>query len=46
MRPERRDIRVPIPFGTVALAELGDKTQLAVICLASKTRRHGQLFLG
>lgn len=35
-----------IPFGTVALAELGDKTQLAVICLASKTRRHGQLFLG
>ncbi len=35
-----------IPFGTIALAELGDKTQLAVICLASKTRRHGQLFLG
>ena len=35
-----------IPFGTIALAELGDKTQLVVLCLASKTRKHGQLLLG
>ncbi len=31
---------------TVGLAELGDKTQLALFCLASKTRGYLQLFLG
>jgi len=35
-----------VPFAAVGLAELGDKTQLAVLCLASKTRRHFELLLG
>ena len=35
-----------VPFLTVGLAEMGDKTQLAVFCLASKTRKHLTLFLG
>lgn len=35
-----------IPFLAVGLAELGDKTQLAVFCLASKTKKYLQLFLG
>jgi len=35
-----------VPFLTVGLAEMGDKTQLAVFCLASKTKRHFLLFLG
>ena len=35
-----------VPFLTIGLAELGDKTQLAILCLASKTRRHLQLLLG
>ncbi|MGQ9569433.1 MAG: TMEM165/GDT1 family protein [Thermodesulfovibrionales bacterium] len=35
-----------IPFITIGLAELGDKTQLAVLCLSSKTRRYIQLLLG
>lgn len=35
-----------IPFLVIGLAELGDKTQLAILCLASKTRKHLQLFLG
>jgi len=35
-----------IPFFAVGIAELGDKTQLAVFCLASKTKRHAQLLLG
>ena len=30
----------------IGLAELGDKTQLAVICLASKTKRHFRLLAG
>jgi putative Ca2+/H+ antiporter (TMEM165/GDT1 family) len=34
------------PFAAVGLAELGDKTQLTVLCLASKTRRHFELLLG
>ncbi|MSR77929.1 MAG: TMEM165/GDT1 family protein [Candidatus Omnitrophica bacterium] len=35
-----------IPFISVALAELGDKTQLAVMLLASRTQRKTQLFFG
>ncbi|MBU0979803.1 MAG: TMEM165/GDT1 family protein [Nanoarchaeota archaeon] len=35
-----------IPFVAVGLAELGDKTQLAVLCLASKTKNYLQLILG
>ena len=35
-----------IPFVAVGLAELGDKTQLAVLCLASKTRNYLQLLAG
>ncbi|MBN2422839.1 TMEM165/GDT1 family protein [Candidatus Woesearchaeota archaeon] len=35
-----------IPFLLVGLAELGDKTQLAVFCLAAKTKKHFQLILG
>ena len=35
-----------IPLLTVGLAELGDKTQLAVLCLASRTKEHLQLLLG
>ncbi len=35
-----------LPFATVALAELGDKTQLAMLALSSKTRSHLALFGG
>jgi putative Ca2+/H+ antiporter (TMEM165/GDT1 family) len=35
-----------IPFTAVALAELGDKTQLSVLLLALKTKEHLRLFLG
>ena len=35
-----------IPFVSVGLAELGDKTQLAVLCLASKTKKYLRLLLG
>ena len=35
-----------IPLIIVGLAELGDKTQLSTLLLASKTERHIQLFLG
>jgi Ca2+/H+ antiporter, TMEM165/GDT1 family len=35
-----------IPLIAVGLAELGDKTQLAVFCLASKTKKYFQLILG
>jgi len=35
-----------IPFTAIGLAELGDKTQIAVICLASKTKRHLRLLAG
>jgi len=35
-----------IPFMAIGLAELGDKTQLAVFCLASKTKKCLQLFFG
>ena len=35
-----------IPLIVVGLAELGDKTQLSVLLLASKTEKHMQLFLG
>jgi len=31
---------------TVGLAEIGDKTQLALFCLASRTREHFLIFLG
>jgi putative Ca2+/H+ antiporter (TMEM165/GDT1 family) len=35
-----------IPFFAIGLAELGDKTQLAVILLSSRTRDHLQLLIG
>jgi putative Ca2+/H+ antiporter (TMEM165/GDT1 family) len=35
-----------IPFISIGLAELGDRTQLAVLCLASKTQKYLQLLLG
>jgi putative Ca2+/H+ antiporter (TMEM165/GDT1 family) len=35
-----------LPFVTIALAEIGDKTQLAVLCLSSKTKRHAELLGG
>ncbi len=35
-----------IPLVTVGLAELGDKTQLAVFCMASRTKKYLQLLLG
>ncbi len=35
-----------IPFFAIGLAELGDKTQLAVILLSSRTRDHLQLLVG
>jgi len=35
-----------IPFFAIGLAELGDKTQLAVILLSSRTGDHLQLLIG
>jgi len=35
-----------IPLVATGLAELGDKTQLSVLLLSSKTKRHLQLLLG
>ncbi len=35
-----------VPFIAVGLAELGDKTQLAVLALSSKTRKYGELLFG
>ncbi|OYT25765.1 MAG: hypothetical protein B6U97_04955 [Candidatus Altiarchaeales archaeon ex4484_96] len=35
-----------VPFIAVGLAELGDKTQLAVVLLSSKYKNHIQLFFG
>lgn len=35
-----------IPFITIGLAELGDKTQITIFCLASKTDRYLQLLIG
>jgi putative Ca2+/H+ antiporter (TMEM165/GDT1 family) len=35
-----------VPFAAIGLAELGDKTQLAILCLSSKTKKYLQLLLG
>lgn len=35
-----------IPFLTVCLAELGDKSQLSILILASKIKHHFQLLIG
>lgn len=35
-----------IPLLAIALAEIGDKTQLTLLCLAAKTRKHMRLFFG
>ena len=35
-----------LPLVTVALAELGDKTQLSVLLLASRTKQHAELIAG
>ena len=37
---------VLIPFVTTGLAELGDKTQLSILLLSSKTKKHLELLLG
>jgi len=37
---------IVIPLIIVSLAELGDKTQLSILLLSSKTKKHLQLFLG
>lgn len=35
-----------IPLIAIALAELGDKTQISIILLSSKTKKHLQLLIG
>ncbi len=35
-----------IPFATIALAEMGDKTQLAMMAMAARYRHTMQIFLG
>ena len=35
-----------IPFLTILMAEFGDKTQLAVLCMSTKTKRHISLLMG
>ena len=35
-----------IPFLTIGLAEFGDKTQLAILGLSTKTKKHLSLILG
>ncbi|MGA1826125.1 MAG: TMEM165/GDT1 family protein [bacterium] len=35
-----------LPFVTIGIAELGDKTQIAILCLASSTKKYGELILG
>ncbi len=35
-----------IPFVTIALAELGDKTQVSILLLSSRTKKYGYIFLG
>lgn len=35
-----------IPFLTILMAEIGDKTQLAVLCMSTKTKRHVSLLVG
>jgi putative Ca2+/H+ antiporter (TMEM165/GDT1 family) len=37
---------VLIPLTAVGLAELGDKTQLSILLLSSKTKKHLHLLLG
>jgi len=35
-----------IPLVAIAAAELGDKTQISILLLSSKTKKHLQLLLG
>jgi len=35
-----------IPFLAIAIAELGDKTQVAILLLSSKTTKHSYIFFG
>jgi Ca2+/H+ antiporter, TMEM165/GDT1 family len=35
-----------VPMVAIALAEMGDKTQLSILLLSSKTKEHFRLFLG
>ena len=39
-------VDIIVPLITVGLAELGDKTQLSILVMSSKTREHLQLLLG
>jgi Ca2+/H+ antiporter, TMEM165/GDT1 family len=35
-----------VPLAAIAVAELGDKTQLSVLLLSSKTKNHFNLLIG
>jgi Ca2+/H+ antiporter, TMEM165/GDT1 family len=35
-----------IPFLAIAIAELGDKTQISILLLSSRTKKYGYIFLG
>ncbi len=35
-----------IPFVAIAIAELGDKTQVSILLLSSKTKKYSYIFLG
>ncbi|MDD1758942.1 MAG: TMEM165/GDT1 family protein, partial [Methanotrichaceae archaeon] len=35
-----------VPMAAIALAEIGDKTQLSILLLSSKTKEYFKLFLG
>ena len=37
---------VVVPFLAIAIAELGDKTQLSVLLLSSRTKKYYYIFLG
>jgi putative Ca2+/H+ antiporter (TMEM165/GDT1 family) len=39
-------VDIMVPLITVGLAELGDKTQLSILIMFSKTREHLKLLLG
>lgn len=35
-----------VPFFAIGLAELGDKTQFAILCISLKTKKHGLVLAG
>ena len=46
MCPPAMITEILLPLAAVAVAELGDKTQLSILLLSSKTERHLRLLLG